>query len=80
MVMLLFAPFPVPTTVSPQLVSYQVNIQPEPPGAESVIFPGSSAQKLFRSLEAVTGATGNTPMTCVAPNEVSLYALPRAGL
>jgi hypothetical protein len=71
-VMLLVGPLPDPMSVPPQLVVCQFKVAPEPPVAESVIFPLSFEQILFLSLAADNGATGKTPETCVAAKDVSL--------
>jgi hypothetical protein len=50
---------PDPTYVPPQLPVYHFSVSPDPPVAERLMLPASSAQKLFRSTEAVVGATGS---------------------
>ena len=50
---------PVPIEVSPQLPVNHRNVVPEPPVADRLMFPGSSAQKLLRSTDAEVGAKGS---------------------
>ena len=59
--------FPVPMEVPPQLPVNHSRVVPLPPLAVSIIFPGSSAQKLSLLLDADIGAIGNglTVMTTV---------------
>ena len=57
--------FPVPIEVPPQLEVYHPRVVPDPPTTLKLILPASSAQKLFLSLAAETGAIGNGLMVTV---------------
>lgn len=46
----------MPTAVPPQLTLYHLSDPPDPPAAERLMLPASSAQKLLRSTDADVGA------------------------
>ena len=49
---------PVPIEVPPQLPVNHRSVVPDPPVADRLMFPESSAQKLLRSTDAEVGAVG----------------------